>query len=63
MLKMPALVLVGEEDCKGMIEVDREIQKNLKSSKLVFIEDADHIPSLSNPEAFSRAVLEFLSGI
>ncbi len=63
MLKMPALVLVGEEDCKGMIEVDREIHRHMKSSKLVFIKDADHIPSISNPEAFSREVIEFLFGI
>lgn len=63
MLEMPVLIIVGKEDRKGMVEVDRAIHGRLKSSKLVFIDCADHIPSISSPDAFSKAVTESLSEI
>lgn len=62
-LDIPALVMVGKEDLKGMLEIGQSIHSHLKSSEFELVENADHLPSITNPEAFLRLVTGFISRI
>lgn len=62
-LAMPALIIVGKEDFKGMVEIGQSIHDCMKSSRILLIEHADHLPSVTAPREFSEAVSEFLSEI
>lgn len=60
-IKVPTLVIVGEEDLDGAIAESRRIQERIPGSELVVIEGGDHIPSLSRPEKFNSILEKFLS--
>lgn len=59
-LKMPILIIAGDRDVPGMINLSESIHKELPQSRLIIIRGADHIPSLSKPEEFRREVSAFL---
>lgn len=61
-LEMPALVLYGDGE-PGAELGGQAIHNALPNSKYVVIEDAGHFPFLEQPEAFLRAVREFLARI
>jgi 3-oxoadipate enol-lactonase len=56
----PILVIVGEQDAGTPPAMAREIHDNAPGSKLVVIPNAAHLSSLEQPEAFNRALGEFL---
>jgi 3-oxoadipate enol-lactonase len=60
-IKCPALVICGEDDPGTPPAMAREIHDNLPGSKLVLIPRAAHLSNLEQPEAFNRALAEFLS--
>jgi 3-oxoadipate enol-lactonase len=57
----PTLVLAGEED--PVLPACRFIHDKISGSQLVVIPDAGHLSNLDQPEAFNRAVLEFLAKV
>jgi 3-oxoadipate enol-lactonase len=57
----PALVICGAEDPATPPAMAREIQENLPGAKLVLIPQAAHLANIEQPEAFSRALADFLS--
>lgn len=59
-LKMPVLIIVGSKDTPPLIAMDRRIHEMIEGSKFVVIDGADHLPSISKPEAFREVVLAFL---
>jgi 3-oxoadipate enol-lactonase len=60
-IKLPALVICGEDDPGTPPAMAREIQANLPGAKLVLIAKAAHLSNLEQPAAFSRALDGFLA--
>lgn len=59
-IKCPTLVICGEEDGGTPPAMARTIQENIDGAKLVLIPKAAHISNIEQPEAFNRALREFL---
>jgi len=59
-IRCPVLVIVGEEDPGTPVVMAREIHDNLPGSKLVVLPRAAHLASFEQPQAFNRALAEFL---
>lgn len=57
---VPTLVVVGEEDTITPPAAAEEIASGVRDGRLVTIPDAGHMSSLEAPDAFNRAVREFL---
>jgi 3-oxoadipate enol-lactonase len=58
-IRNPVLAITGEQDAAA--PGTRYIGENVPGAKLVVIPQAAHIANLEQPEAFNRALAEFLS--
>ena len=56
---VPTMVIVGAQDVATPPAAGEAIQKQIKDAKLVSV-DAAHISNMEQPEAYTRAVLDFL---
>jgi pimeloyl-ACP methyl ester carboxylesterase len=61
-ISVPALVLVGADDQPFLAAADYMAQR-IPNARKVVLEDAGHASNIHQPEAFNRAVLEFLDSI
>lgn len=59
-IRCPTLIVVGEEDPSMPPAHARLMQDRIAESSLAIIPGASHIPPLEQPEAFRRAVEQFL---
>lgn len=59
-VKAPTLVLVGEHDPATPVAFAEAIHKGIAGSKLVVIPDAAHLSNVEQPDAFGKAVVDFL---
>jgi 3-oxoadipate enol-lactonase len=59
-LDCPVQVIVGEQDAGTPVAMAREIHEATPGSELVIIPNASHLSNLEQPEAFNRALLDFL---
>ncbi|MGH7391220.1 MAG: 3-oxoadipate enol-lactonase [Candidatus Rokuibacteriota bacterium] len=62
-IKLPTLVVVGEEDQGTPVAAARTIHEGIKGSELVVIPSAAHLSNLEQPEVFTKAVTGFLSRV
>ena len=62
-VRCPALVIWGREDRLIPAADAARVHALLPGSQLVLIPDAGHLPQREQPEAFARAVAEFLRGL
>ncbi len=60
-LKLPALVICGEQDPATPPAMARDIAQALPGAKLELIPQAAHLANIEQPEAFNRALAGFLS--
>jgi 3-oxoadipate enol-lactonase len=60
-IKCPILVIVGADDPGTPPAMAREIHENAPGSKLVVLPQAAHLANLEQPEAFTRALADFLA--
>jgi 3-oxoadipate enol-lactonase len=60
-IKTPILVIVGEQDPGTPVAMAKEIHEGAPGSKLVVIPQAAHLANLEQPQAFTRALEEFLA--
>ncbi|NUR93127.1 MAG: alpha/beta fold hydrolase [Nonomuraea sp.] len=60
-LKVPALVIVGEEDELAPLADAEAMARAVTASRLETIPKAGHLSAVEQPEAFNAAVLDFLS--
>jgi 3-oxoadipate enol-lactonase len=60
-IKGPVLAIAGEAD--AALPGTRVIHENIAGSKLVVLKQAAHLSNLEQPEAFNRALAEFLSSL
>jgi len=58
-IRLPVLAITGESD--GAAPGTRYIGENVPGAKFVSIPSASHIANIEQPEAFTRALREFLS--
>jgi len=59
-VSVPTLVVWGEEDRMIPVSEGRRLAREIPSARLAVIPEAGHMPQREQPEAFSRAVREFL---
>lgn len=60
-IRTPTLVICGNDDPATPPAMAREIQENLPGAKLALIPQAAHLSNIEQPEAFNRALADFLS--
>jgi pimeloyl-ACP methyl ester carboxylesterase len=61
-LRLPTLVLVGEEDAPAL-EPSRFLARTIPHATLAVLPKTGHTLQLEEPEAFNAAVLEFIRGL
>lgn len=62
-IKIPALLIFGEDDAVTNLETARKMNEQIPSSKLSIIKNAGHYSNLEQPELFNAALLNFLKTI
>lgn len=60
-IRVPTLIVWGRKDRLIPVEESERLASRIPGSRLVVLPDAGHLPQREQPEAFSRAVAEFLS--
>lgn len=60
-LRLPALIMVGDQDAGTPPAMAREIQEAIAGSQLVVIRDAAHLSNVEQAAVFNRALLGFLN--
>lgn len=60
-LSMPTLVVTSDEDRLYPSALAREMARRIRGAELVEIAGAGHLTNIEQPEAFNRAVLDFLA--
>ena len=62
-IKIPTLILVGEDDPGTPVTASEAMHKKISNSKLVIIKSARHLSNVEQPEAFNATLLTFLKGL
>jgi 3-oxoadipate enol-lactonase len=60
-IKLPTLVVVGEDDQGTPVAASQAIQAKIVGSQLEILKSAAHLSNMEQPEAFTRAVTTFLA--
>ncbi len=59
----PTLVIVGDQDVLTPPKESQAMAKAIPGAKLVKLPGAGHLANLESPEAFNRALVEFVDGL
>lgn len=62
-IRVPVLVLVGEDDTLTPPASSRRLAAAIPDARLVVLPRAGHLSNIEQPEAFNRAVAAFLEGL
>lgn len=62
-IKVPVLILVGEEDKITPPEVASALQEKIKDSQLSIIEHAGHLSNMENEDEFNNQLMKFIGNI
>lgn len=62
-LRLPTLILVGDEDPGTPVEAARALHERIAGSELVILAPASHLSNIEQPEQFNRALLSFLERV
>jgi pimeloyl-ACP methyl ester carboxylesterase len=62
-LRVPVLVMVGEEDTITPVEDARAMASAIAGSTVVVVPAAGHLANLENPEFFNATVVPWLAGV
>jgi 3-oxoadipate enol-lactonase len=62
-IRIPTLILVGEEDPGTPVSASRAIHEKIPGSKLVILPAAKHLANIEKAEEFNSALLSFLRGV
>jgi 3-oxoadipate enol-lactonase len=60
-IKLPTLIMVGEEDPGTPVAASEAMQAQIVGSKLVILPGARHLSNIEQAEAFNDVLLEFLN--
>jgi 3-oxoadipate enol-lactonase len=59
-IRVPTLVVAGEDDPATPPEVVREVHERISGSRLVVVPHAAHLLNIEQAETFDRTLLDFL---
>ena len=62
-MKLPTLIMVGEDDPGTPVSASRAIHERIPDSKLVILPSARHLSNVEQAEAFNAALLAFLKNL
>jgi pimeloyl-ACP methyl ester carboxylesterase len=62
-IDVPALIMAGEEDRAQPVFRARQMADGIPGARLEIIPQAGHLSALEQPEAFNRALLDFLTSL
>src|SRR5262249_38885065 len=62
-IKLPTVVIVGEDDPGTPVAASRVIAENVKGARLEIIPSAAHLSNMEQPEAFNKALGGFLGQV
>jgi len=62
-IRCPSVVIVGKDDPGTPVAMAEEIHRALPGSKLVVIPAAAHLSNLEQPDAFNRALGDFIDNV
>lgn len=62
-IKLPTLIVVGRQDVGTPVAASEVMHAKIAGSKLVVLEDASHISNVEQPEAFNKAIGDFLAQV
>jgi 3-oxoadipate enol-lactonase len=62
-IKLPTLIMVGEDDPGTPVSASQAIHKHMPDSKLVILPSARHLSNVEQAEAFNAALLAFLKNL
>jgi len=60
-ITVPVLILAAEDDRMTPPKYSEYMKEQIKSAALVHIKDAGHLLPMERPDAFNRAVVDFLN--
>jgi pimeloyl-ACP methyl ester carboxylesterase len=60
-IKVPTLVVTGEEDAVTGPEVGRDLAAGIPGARFLLVEEAGHLVNLEQPEIVNEALLDFLA--
>jgi pimeloyl-ACP methyl ester carboxylesterase len=60
-VKVPTLVVTGEEDAVTGPEVGRDLAAGIPGARFLLVEEAGHLVSVEQPEIVNEALLDFLA--
>ena len=63
LITCPTLIIAGEQDQTVSLAAKQILAQGIPNSRLVIIANSGHATPIDQPEAFNRAVLEFLNTI
>lgn len=59
-INVPTLIIVGREDSIRPVADAESMHRGIRDSRLEIIDDAAHMTNMEQPEAFNRAVIDFI---
>ena len=59
-IKIPTLIMVGEDDPGTPVSASEAMHKQLSNSKLAILPSARHLSNIEQAEAFNATLLKFL---
>ncbi len=62
-IKLPTLIMVGEDDPGTPVSASQAIHERIPDSKLVILPSARHLSNVEQAEAFNAALLAFLKNL
>ncbi|MBY0227851.1 MAG: alpha/beta hydrolase [Gemmataceae bacterium] len=62
-IRVPALVIVGQDDALTPPDLARKLAGGIQGAKLAIIDKAGHLSSLEQPGAFNDVLMAFLAGV
>lgn len=62
-IKLPCLIVVGEEDVITPPRVAQAMQRAIPGSRLVVLPGAGHLSNVEDPEGFNQALSDFVAGL
>ena len=62
-IKIPTLIMVGEDDPGTPVSASEAIHQRIPNSKLVIIQSARHLSNVEQPEVFNTNLITFLKSL
>jgi pimeloyl-ACP methyl ester carboxylesterase len=63
MIKIPTLIMVGEDDPGTPVSASEAMHERISGSKLVVLPSARHLSNVEQTEVFNVNLMEFLKNI